>query len=101
MVALAARFVRADVNWRHAPVAQLDRAAASGAVGREFESLRARHLLPDPSATLGISARGSIVKPALSKRAKLRVRHVFVHAHSTIAPELRKLVTYDIKHSNN
>jgi hypothetical protein len=26
-----------------APVAQLDRAAASGAVGREFESLRARH----------------------------------------------------------
>jgi hypothetical protein len=27
----------------YAPVAQLDRAAASGAVGREFESLRARH----------------------------------------------------------
>ena len=31
------------VNWKYAPVAQLDRAAASGAVGREFESLRARH----------------------------------------------------------
>jgi hypothetical protein len=28
---------------KYAPVAQLDRAAASGAVGREFESLRARH----------------------------------------------------------
>src|SRR6476646_6535134 len=27
---------------KYAPVAQLDRAAASGAVGREFESLRAR-----------------------------------------------------------
>jgi hypothetical protein len=32
-----------------APVAQLDRAAASGAVGREFESLRARHF---PSLTI-------------------------------------------------
>jgi hypothetical protein len=31
---------------KYAPVAQLDRAAASGAVGREFESLRAHHLLP-------------------------------------------------------
>ena len=28
-----------------APVAQLDRAIASGAIGREFESLRARHFL--------------------------------------------------------
>ena len=31
-----------DVHLHYAPVAQLDRAAASGAVGREFESLRAR-----------------------------------------------------------
>src|SRR6266536_139587 len=44
-----------------APVAQLDRAAASGAVGREFESLRARQFLLDTPAfsrslaTLGIS----------------------------------------------
>ena len=30
-------------STRCAPVAQLDRAAASGAVGREFESLRAHH----------------------------------------------------------
>ena len=36
---------RIDVDYKHAPVAQLDRAAASGAVGREFESLRARHSL--------------------------------------------------------
>ena len=33
-----------NVNWRHAPVAQLDRAVASGATGREFESLRAHQL---------------------------------------------------------
>src|ERR1041385_1977208 len=33
--------VLCHVNWRHAPVAQLDRAVASGATGREFESLRA------------------------------------------------------------
>src|SRR5208282_6563117 len=30
---------------KSAPVAQLDRANASGALGREFESLRAHHLL--------------------------------------------------------
>ena len=30
-----------------APVAQLDRAVASGATGREFESLRAHQILPD------------------------------------------------------
>ena len=30
----------------NAPVAQLDRAIASGAIGREFESLRARQSLP-------------------------------------------------------
>ena len=38
---------RSDVSYeylaRSAPVAQLDRANASGALGREFESLRARH----------------------------------------------------------
>jgi hypothetical protein len=34
------------VNWWYrAPVAQLDRAVASGATGREFESLRA-HQIP-------------------------------------------------------
>src|SRR5512140_2453012 len=38
-------FARIGVH-ASAPVAQLDRAAASGAVGREFESLRARHSDP-------------------------------------------------------
>src|SRR2546423_12581995 len=33
-------------HLKYAPVAQLDRAAASGARGREFQSLRARQLLP-------------------------------------------------------
>ena len=33
-------------NYASAPVAQLDRAIASGAIGREFESLRARQLMP-------------------------------------------------------
>jgi hypothetical protein len=32
-----------DVSLGCAPVAQLDRANASGALGREFESLRAHH----------------------------------------------------------
>ena len=32
---------------RSAPVAQLDRANASGALGREFESLRAHHSFPE------------------------------------------------------
>ena len=32
------------VCWICAPVAQLDRANASGALGREFESLRAHHI---------------------------------------------------------
>src|ERR1700677_4774724 len=31
------------ICWKSAPVAQLDRANASGALGREFESLRAHH----------------------------------------------------------
>jgi hypothetical protein len=33
-----------------APVAQLDRAIASGAIGREFESLRARQKVPSDSS---------------------------------------------------
>src|SRR5262249_49776617 len=39
------------VSSRSAPVAQLDRAIASGAIGREFESLRARHSLECSSST--------------------------------------------------
>src|SRR5580692_7767976 len=31
------------IRWRHAPVAQLDRASGFEPEGREFESLRARH----------------------------------------------------------
>src|SRR5208283_1272356 len=37
-----------DVHLPYAPVAQLDRAAASGAVGREFESLRVRQFIDTP-----------------------------------------------------
>ena len=33
---------------RTAPVAQMDRAIASGAIGREFESLRAHQIFPLP-----------------------------------------------------
>src|SRR5258708_33392462 len=45
----------AHVDWLYwsAPVAQLDRAIASGAIGREFESLRAHQIIPrafNPSA---------------------------------------------------
>lgn len=52
----------------HAPVAQLDRAVASGATGREFESLRAHHPLQltfDPVAecTLKIGHTAADTKP--------------------------------------
>ena len=39
----AISFPRVDCRHPCAPVAQLDRAVASGATGREFESLRAHH----------------------------------------------------------
>ena len=39
-----------------APVAQLDRAVASGATGREFESLRAHHLFPPLCLTRNLTA---------------------------------------------
>ena len=47
-----------------APVAQLDRAIASGAIGRRFESCRAHHFFTLKSASLGFS----LQKPA--KRCK-------------------------------
>src|SRR5436309_13820839 len=37
-----------------APVAQMDRALASGAKGRGFESLLARHLFPGPARRHGL-----------------------------------------------
>src|SRR5208337_3779067 len=67
-----------DVHLQYAPVAQLDRAAASGAVGREFESLRARQfpaaipLLPRSRASLGISPAGSRFAHA-RKTAQVRI----------------------------
>ena len=39
-------------NSGHAPVAQLDRASAYEAEGREFEPLRARHSNPCPTLDL-------------------------------------------------
>ena len=42
----AFRLTRVNCSCRIAPVAQLDRAVASGATGREFESLRAHHVSP-------------------------------------------------------
>jgi hypothetical protein len=43
-----------------APVAQLDRAIASGAIGREFESLRARQSSSCPSVSCGCCDRPPI-----------------------------------------
>ena len=40
----ARRAIQSAVCLKSAPVAQLDRANASGALGREFESLRAHHI---------------------------------------------------------
>src|SRR5262249_32237577 len=58
-----------------APVAQLDRAIASGAIGREFESLRARHSSPSASALtgsflLGLKTAFSAVCPELCPPSK-------------------------------
>src|SRR5208283_593050 len=50
-------------NFRSAPVAQMDRAIASGAIGREFESLRARQISSCPSVTCGCSDRPPIPSP--------------------------------------
>ena len=55
-----------------APVAQMDRAIASGAIGREFESLRAHQILPslpiigNQLCTLHTSDQASIVTVASS-----------------------------------
>src|SRR5208337_4726205 len=50
-------------NFSHAPVAQLDRANASGALGREFESLRARQQSEtDMVGRLKISVRADAVR---------------------------------------
>ena len=44
-----ALYLLCGVDCIYAPVAQLDRANASGALGREFESLRARHSSLSPA----------------------------------------------------
>ena len=46
--AIRAAAHRLSYNYRTAPVAQMDRAIASGAIGREFESLRAHQIFPFP-----------------------------------------------------
>src|SRR5216684_658635 len=56
--------------YRSAPVAQLDRAAASGAVGREFESLRAHQIPPYPCLQRSLSPLG--ISPAGSRFAHAR-----------------------------
>src|SRR5438876_9382609 len=45
-----------------APVAQMDRALASGAKGRGFESLLARHLFPGPARTHGLHNDGNSLR---------------------------------------
>ena len=71
-----------------APVAQLDRALASGARGRRFESCRARHVLPDVAAPRAVFRHAAAGRPAASghepeRRARhrlQRVRRVHVEA---------------------
>ncbi len=46
-------------NGRHAPVAQLDRASAYEAEGREFEPLRARHFSHTQSSAAYAEMRNS------------------------------------------
>ena len=49
----------------HAPVAQLDRALASGAKGRRFESFRACHSLEETSVKVSVVAIAQLVEPRI------------------------------------
>ena len=49
----------------HAPVAQLDRALASGAKGRRFESFRACHSLEEASVKISVVAIAQLVEPRI------------------------------------
>ena len=49
------------VSLKNAPVAQLDRANASGALGREFESLRAHHPIHFNSRRVSFEERLSVL----------------------------------------
>ena len=50
-----------------APVAQLDRVVASEAIGRGFESLRARHFLSKQALTLRLLSKASFDAPTVVK----------------------------------
>ena len=52
-----------------APVAQLDRVVASEAIGRGFESLRARHFLSKQALTLRLLSKQALTLRLLSKQA--------------------------------
>jgi hypothetical protein len=56
------------VRWRHAPVAQLDRASGFEPEGREFESLRARHSNPHSDWDLSSNANRPFFRFSTSHR---------------------------------
>src|SRR5271154_690059 len=71
----------------------MDRAIASGAIGREFESLRAHHKFPDPSTGSGFRLRA----PApLTPARRLKFESLRAHQFSTRFPRcLRPSTTQD------
>jgi hypothetical protein len=70
-----------------APLAQLDRASGYEPEGREFESLRAHHLLTDPSLRSGFrqQAPASLTPAHRLKFASLRAHHLFPYITTTSA----------------
>src|ERR1035438_6018562 len=75
----------ACIIFSSAPVAQLDRAIASGAIGREFESLRARQSSSSPSVSCGCFDRPPI--PALCSLCPILCPPSFDIAESTASSE--------------
>src|SRR5277367_6832560 len=62
-VSLTKRSVGVGIDWKHVPVAQLDRALASGAKGCRFESCREYSLQIPPNAGLSVPARRWVARP--------------------------------------
>ena len=74
----------------HAPVAQLDRVLGYEPRGQEFESLRARHLIPQPTSSQDSAVtRGTLARTLLSIYIKCKlIFHYFVISPKGGNPEL-------------
>ena len=81
---LSGTFGKIDMR---APVAQVDRAAGFEPVGREFESLRARHRIKDIHAT----------SPLLAEVERLAVETALLNVLQHLAPRSSGVPTVEVK----